>query len=259
MTIAAPADEPRHRRSACGVRGGRYAAADVLAAAATPGLLLSLAGGSTVAMLIVARVRQHCPRVTCGAAPHCAPLLQAWRLWRWVSQASRTPAGVRRSGWPTSFHPRGRSATYSVRGVVDDLPQATPEGVRFAFAVEQSIRRAPSFRNGSRSRGSRRAIAIRFLRRCGATRVAACRSCRRTLATDRAVETAARQRQSGRIRSRGVAARTQPACDRLCPRFAGPTSGWTRSRAASAITSSAPASGFGCASRVHCRLRRTRA
>ena len=101
----------------------------------TPGLLLSLAGGSTVAMLIV-RVcvtlpASHVRRSTALRAVAAGVAIVAMGL-----------AGFAYAGWraqvrladelPSTWEERD----IQVRGVVDDLPQATPEGVRFAFAVE---------------------------------------------------------------------------------------------------------------------------
>ena len=130
-----------------------------------------------------------------------------WRSWRWVSQASATPAGARRSGWPTSFHRVGRAR--HTRSRRRRRPAASDPRGRAVRVRRRACRYAGRRRSGADLAGvvrvarSRSAACRRWARR----RVAACRSRRRTLATDRAAEAAARQCQSGRIRPRGVAAR----------------------------------------------------
>ena len=100
-----------------------------------PGLLLSLAGASTVAMLMVRACvtlpASHGRRSTALRAVAAGVAIVAMGL-----------AGFAYAGWRAQVRladelpPTWEERDLQVRGVVDDLPQATPEGVRFAFAVE---------------------------------------------------------------------------------------------------------------------------
>ncbi len=132
-----------------------------------------------------------------------------------ASSGSAMRRGVRTRGWPMHCRRPGRKPT-SASPVSSTSCRRTRIADRASPSrSSRSSRRAPSSRIASRSRGMRRAHRAKKLR------ASADRSRRRALDADGASQAAARQRQPGRVRSRGVAARARPARHRLCARRSG--------------------------------------
>ena len=97
-------------------------------------------------------------------------------------------------------------------GVVDELPQRSDRGTRFAFAVER-IETAGAIVPGRLSLAW-----YAQWQKGGAERSGSGPRRRRALAARRPAEAAARHRQPARLRRRGVAAGERAAGDRLCAR-----------------------------------------
>ena len=163
------------------------------------------------------RRRCSCSRARCGpdgstrrsccSAWHCAGV--AWRAARWRAavvprwrRSPASPACAPATVWPSSSHAPLEGRDLLLTGVVDQMPQVSPEGVRFVLAVEclrQPLERAvPAlvarlvWRWPTTTRRSRRCAPT-----CGPA----------SAGGSRAAAAAARRHQPARLRRRAVAVR----------------------------------------------------
>src|SRR6478609_2487900 len=102
-----------------------------------PGLLLALASGLAVAMLAI----RSCVASSTDRARNIVALTFVAAC---AAIAATGVAGFMYAGWRAQLRladelpPAWEERDIQLRGVVDDLPQSTGEGVRFAFAVERT-------------------------------------------------------------------------------------------------------------------------